>query len=178
VCGVLGTPCRSTTLTTTLHQSINQNTKHTVRKRKEKSVLGVESDWIFEIGEPVVKFNPTKDLMSLSSSNPIFMRQDKPKLFHWRIRNLPHPLYQRSTFQIEVDEKDSRIVIRTTNKKYFKVIRIAEMTKLGLPLRKADLGWDHKNNTLLITYKKPQAVLESDGARKSEVRDMKSSWGI
>jgi len=36
----------------------------------------------------------------------------------WRVRNLPYP---KEVYEISVDQEKNQVVIRTTNKKYFKV---------------------------------------------------------
>jgi hypothetical protein len=40
-----------------------------LRKLRHKSSLGAWGPWIFEIGEPVAKFNADKDLILESSNN-------------------------------------------------------------------------------------------------------------
>ena len=53
-----------------------------------------------------------------------------------------------------------QIVVRTSNKKYFKRISIEDMERAKLRLSGGALSWGHENATLIIQYKKPAAVLQ------------------
>ena len=58
-----------------------------VRSIKQTGGLG---PWEFEVGEPERKDD--NELVTESTSNPIFVRKDTPSQFQWRIRNLPYPM--------------------------------------------------------------------------------------
>ena len=79
--------------------------------------------------------------------------------FEWRIRNLHYP---QNVYSVTVNADDNRIVVRTSNKKYFKKIAVPEMDRLKLTLTETSLKFVHSNNTLLIHYKKPAQVLEHE----------------
>jgi len=136
-----------------------------VRKRREKSVLGREGEWVFEVGEAPARVTIEGDMLRPSSSNPVFVRKDRPHAFEWRIRNLPYP---KPTYSVSIDAKEQQIVLRTTNKKYFKRIAIEDMTRAKLPLDEAALSWTHENSTLVITYKKPAPILQLEKQAKAE----------
>mmetsp|Transcript_23661 Transcript_23661/g.37224 ORF Transcript_23661/g.37224 Transcript_23661/m.37224 type:complete len:193 (-) Transcript_23661:246-824(-) len=133
-----------------------------LRKIRTKSKLGKISEWKILLGEPDKKaFNPGKDLIAMSASNPVFLQQDSPTHFQWRIRNIP---YDKSVYRLSIDNKRHQIVLRTTNRKYFKRIDVASIKALGLTLSddKSVLAYTHSNNTLVITYKKPPQVIQAE----------------
>ena len=101
-----------------------------LRKIKHKREFGA-SDWVIEVGFEEEKFDPDTTTLALSSSNPIFLRKDSPSRFEWRIRNLKWP---KDVYQLSIDHDKQQIVLRTTNKKYFKRINIPEMNSLELKL--------------------------------------------
>ena len=82
------------------------------------------------------------------------MRKDARREFQWRIRNLPYPL---ETYELSVEERT--IVLRTTNKKYFKRFGVADLDRLALPIDGSGLSMAHANNTLIITLPKPAEFL-------------------
>merc|ERR1711998_340031 len=59
-----------------------------VRKRRSKTVLGKEGEWIFEVGEAPARVTIDGDMLRESSNNPALVRKDRPHAFEWRIRNL------------------------------------------------------------------------------------------
>jgi len=135
-----------------------------VRKRRSKTVLVKDGEWVFEVGEAPARATIEGDLLRPSSSNPVLVRKDRPHVFEWRIRNLPYP---KPTYSVSVDPKDNQIVIRTANKKYFKRITIEDMARANLPLQDDALSWSHENNTLVVNYKKPDAILKLEKEAKS-----------
>jgi len=130
-----------------------------VRKRRSKTVLGAYGEWTFEVGEAPARTTIENDLMRPSSSNPVLVRKDRPHAFEWRVRNLPYP---KSTYSVAVDTDKNQIVVRTTNKKYYKRIDVDDMDRARIPLEEAGLSWSHENNTLIFQYKKPAAVMAAE----------------
>jgi hypothetical protein len=57
-----------------------------LRKLRHKSSLGAWGPWVFEIGEPVAKFNADKDLFMESSNNVsrVSERANEPQGGFWR----------------------------------------------------------------------------------------------
>eukprot|EP00891_Asterochloris_glomerata_P002692 jgi/Astpho2/2692/fgenesh1_pg.00050_%23_12_t len=86
---------------------------------------------------------------------PIFLRKDTAKEFQWRVRNLPHA---PDVFSVTLEQPCRQIVVRTSNRKYFKRFTVPEMDHLHLPLEQSALSWRHNNNTLVISYQKPEAI--------------------
>lgn len=93
--------------------------------------------------------------MAASDRNPQFMRKDTTNRFEWRIRNLPYP---KETYIIEVDHDKQQIVLKTTNKKYYKRIDIPDLKRLGMKMQEESIAWKYANNTVIISYDKPAEV--------------------
>lgn len=144
-----------------------------VRMVKKGTTLGKEAQWIYEVGQPpAAAFDPYADTLKASSSQPIFLRKDTPEHFQWRIRNLSYP---SDVYSVKVDHEKQDIVVRTSNKKYFKRIDVPDLRRIGLTLKDESLDWVHKNNALIISYAKPKQVREAEQqalkeAEKSAVR--------
>merc|ERR1711976_171620 len=118
------------------------------------------AEWVVEVGQVQEKvFDPHSDVMRPSLSNPIFLRKDTPEHFQWRIRNLP---YAASVYSVTVDHEKQQIVVRTSNKKYFKRIDVEDLARLGLKLKEESLSWKHQHNTLIISYVRPQEVVKAE----------------
>nr|CAB3265675.1 protein DPCD [Phallusia mammillata] len=147
-----------------------------VRKWRRKSTLGASKPWEVEIGEPDVTAHMaaltlgSQHLME-SNTNPICVRLDTRRAFQWRIRNLPYPL---KTYEITVDSDEKNIVVRTTNKKYFKKINIPDMERRELKLDSEDMNIAHANNTLIIQYQKPKCILDDQVLLLAEFKKLKT----
>lgn len=131
-----------------------------LRKTRKPTTLGGEGEWLFEVGQaPEKTFDPHSDMMRPSSSNPIFLRKDTPEQFQWRIRNLPYPA---DVYSVTIDHEKQQIVVRTSNKKYFKRIDVVDLARLGLKLKDESLNWKHQHNTLIISYARPLEVTKME----------------
>ena len=129
------------------------------RRWQSKNSLGRSTGWIFEIGgveERPSNSNSGFDLAP-ARNNPVFIPMDHRAAFEWRVRNLPYPL---ATYQLTVDDEKQELVLRTTNKKYFKRFKIPAMLRHKLALDKANIAMNHAHNTLVIRYKKPLKILQ------------------
>merc|ERR1711988_379486 len=131
-----------------------------LRKSRKPTAFGGEGEWVFEVGQaPEAAFDPHADLMRASASNPIFLRKDPPEHFQWRVRNLPYPA---NVYSVTVDHDKQEVVVRTSNKKYYKRIPVPDLARLGLKLQDDLLTWKHQHNTLIISYNKPAEFLEEE----------------
>lgn len=143
------------------------------RRFRRRTTLGGEGDWEIDVGEPApapVRPGGEAPLLMAASSSPIFVRTDKRDAFVWRIRNLPYPseVYKLS---VEGDE----IVLRTTNKKYYKRWRVNDLAELKVPLDPARLSCSYASNTLVVTYAKPLEILQYEEQKRRERATMKPS---
>lgn len=134
-----------------------------VRKRRTKTMLGKEGEWVYEVGEAPARVTIEDDMLRPSAANPVFARKDRPHAFEWRIRNLPYP---KPTYDVSIDSEQNQIVIRTSNKKYYKRIDVQEMDRARLPLESASLSWSHENSTLIVQYKKPATIIKIEKEAK------------
>eukprot|EP00128_Syssomonas_multiformis_P009008 Colp12_sorted_trinity150504_noHs@22642 len=143
-----------------------------VRKWRKRTALGVSGEWEFEIGEAPKRFNPSEGLLLESSSNPILARADTKTHFQWRIRNLPYPI---DVYSVTVNTEEKVIIVRTSNKKYYKKFNIPDMVRCGQPLDPNKVKYTHASNTLIIMYEKPPAILECENIQRLERKNAK--WG-
>jgi len=131
-----------------------------LRKTRAPKPFGGDGPWVIEVGsEEKRQFDPAAELLAESSSAPIFVRKDTSDTFQWRIRNLTYP---KDVYNVSVDEEKQQIVIRTSNKKYFKRIDIPDMARQKLKLDPMCVTWEYKHNTLIISYPKPDEVMIYD----------------
>ena len=129
-----------------------------LRKWKRPKEFG-QAEWQFEIGDDGKTFDPESDLLSASATQPIFIRKDTADKFEWRIRNLPYP---KDTYIIEVDHTKQQIVLKTTNKKYYKRIDIPDLKRAELEIEESSVTWKYANNTVIIGYGKPDQVKQKE----------------
>ncbi|XP_015771534.1 PREDICTED: prominin-2-like [Acropora digitifera] len=119
--------------------------------RSTKSALNTLDDETVKTSQPlVVGLTPKSQLSMTKNMNamPIFIRRDSNKAFQWRIRNLPYPV---NVYSVTVNEDNTSITIRTSNKKYFKRFDIPDMERAQLKLDQGAISVAHANNTLIIT---------------------------
>eukprot|EP00948_MAST-09A_sp_MAST-9A-sp1_P003576 g3576.t1 len=161
-----------------------------VRKWREKTGLGSWSPWYFEVGSATSSANaksgtgqqqstkPTTMFSVSRSRNPEFVPQDDRAHFLFRVRNIPYP---ESTYNLSIDEKAQQVVLRTTNKKYFKKFKIPQLLRLSIKLDASNLSLEHSTTngigTLIIKYKKPDQVrryeMQNRLRRKKKLKDPK-----
>ena len=159
-----------------------------LRKVRRPTALGVPGEWAVEVGSERRIQNVDRDLMVEHNTAPQLVRQDTVEKYVWRIRNLP---YSKETYQITIEakapstvavgssaalaaERVGSIVVRTSNKKFFKVIDIPDMTRAGVALDATNLSWNYSMNTLLIEYKKHLSIRTVEAVEKKERSAMPS----
>lgn len=57
------------------------------------------------------------------------------------------------TYQVTVDSAKKSILVRTTNKKYFKEIHVPELSRCNLSPQQDAMSIMHKHNTLIISVR-------------------------
>lgn len=131
------------------------------RKIKTFTQTGKEN-WVTEIGDFSLQIKDKDDNFLIKESNtknPIFIRKDSKSCFQYRIRNMP---WEASNYQVEVDANTDEIVIRTLNKKYFKRFCISDLKRAGIKLEARLLDIEYANNTLVVSYSKPEEILKEE----------------
>jgi hypothetical protein len=78
---------------------------------------------------------------------PIVTRRTTKTVLEWRIRNLPYP---KDVYSITADD-DGTIIVRTSNKKYFKKLVVPDLDRAGLKPEQERISFTHQYNTLIIT---------------------------
>ncbi|XP_041840114.1 protein DPCD isoform X2 [Melanotaenia boesemani] len=143
-----------------------------VRKWRHKSTLGVQGCWQVEVGEPLVSTTASldSDVIKENCCNPVFVRKDTKINFQWRIRNLPYP---KDVFSVLVEPPERCIIIKTSNKKYYKKFSIPDLDRSQLPLDSSALSFTHANNTLI--YKKPKEILTFEQELLKELKKLKGT---
>ncbi|XP_017842620.1 protein DPCD [Drosophila busckii] len=139
--------------------------------RKCKQLMG-QPEWEIELGEEPRQINyggagaGDADSMSgseftvrESNSEPLLTKRVTKKNIEWRIRNLPYPL---NVYNVSADAQKRAIVVRTSNKKYYKVIPVPDLDRCGVPPVQANISIHHQFNTLIITYQKPDIMCEME----------------
>lgn len=142
------------------------------RAWREKGNLGQSSGWNVEIGDP----EPKPDNIEVcgiqeSTSAPFITRRITKTALEWRIRNLPYP---QDVYSVTADE-DGTITVRTSNKKYFKKLAVPDLERIGLKPEQERISFTHQHNTLIITYKKPPALLELEKKVLNEILQLKAT---
>ena len=117
---------------------------------KARSDLFRKDEWQVELGEPILKFLKAKSILLLEASIEPFCP------------NLP---YLRCTYTITCDPEARTITERTSNKKYFKKIDVSEFQRCSVR---------HQNQTLIISYKKPEISIQMEKAILAELQSMET----
>ncbi|XP_034483361.1 protein DPCD [Drosophila innubila] len=145
--------------------------------RKCKQLMG-EPEWEIELGDEPRQLNwgggnkgtsagggdadnmaGSEFTVRESNSAPLLTKRVTKKNIEWRIRNLPYSL---NVYNVSADPEKHAIVVRTTNKKYYKVIPVPDLDRCGMPPIQANISTHHQFNTLIITYQKPEIMCEME----------------
>lgn len=78
---------------------------------------------------------------------PFITQRITKTALEWRIRNLPYP---NNVYSVTA-EKDNTITVRTSNKKYFKKLKVLDLERIGLKPEQERISFKHQYNTLIIT---------------------------
>ena len=157
------------------------------RWKSGASALSKASKWEYEIGEAPAESSGggggafvssgSGGFRASSSRNPVFLCRDSAACFVWRVRNMPYP---EETYQLAIDHEKQQIILRTTNKKYFKKWDIPTLKRLGLGLDMSQLSYSHSGTTLVINYEKDDTVLvyeEESRQRRLTAADVGADGG-
>ena len=140
-----------------------------LRKLRRDSGLGSrESKWEVEVGEDAQRADD--GMLAISSDQPEILRKDTKDCFQWRVRNIEYPV---EVYTIMADTEKNEIVVRTSNKKWFKRISIPDMDRMGLKVEQEGIKFTHANRTLVISYTKPALILEAEAKLRKERAAMK-----
>ncbi|EZA52753.1 hypothetical protein DMN91_002108 [Ooceraea biroi] len=141
-------------------EEYNAETNVVIRRTwKTKNSFDTFTGWEVEVGTSVPKQNNLETTgIQESSTSPFITRRITKRSLEWRIRNLPYP---KNVYSVTV-EHDDTITVRTSNKKYYKKIRIPDLERIGLKPEGKNVSFMHQYNTLIITYKKPLELVDTE----------------
>ncbi|KAH0551990.1 protein DPCD [Cotesia glomerata] len=137
---------------------------------RQKTKLGRDQGWEVEVGDPEPKSSGIDIGIRENVTNPIVSRKISKLSLEWRIRNLPYP---KEVFSVLINDAKDKIIVKTSNKKFYKEITVPDLERINLKLDQDRLSFDHKFNSLIITYKKPPALLELEKKILNEVLGLK-----
>ncbi|XP_059615200.1 protein DPCD [Phlebotomus argentipes] len=143
--------------------------------RKKKELRG-EPDWEIELGDCVKDLRLGGEfLLKESNTEPILTKRITKTNIEWRIRNLPYPV---ETYSILADCEKNSIIVRTSNKKYFKVIQVPELQRCNSSPKQENISFKHQHNTLIIQYQKPKILLDMEKAVLLELKDVETTTDL
>jgi len=125
------------------------------RKQRERLTSGADGSWEWVYGSPLEDKQEIESIAVSQGKNPIFMRLDNATHWQWRVRQIPYP---SNFYSVNVDEEKNQIVIRTTNKKYFKRINAPNNEKF----EQSKIEWNWSFSTLVIQHPKPPRVVAQE----------------
>ncbi|XP_066257688.1 protein DPCD [Euwallacea similis] len=129
-----------------------------------------EDVWEVEVGDPELNYKPDDKYMIRENSNQPFVTKSITKsTLEWRIRNLP---YSVDTYLVMVDKASHSLIIKTTNKKYYKKLLVQDLERLRIEPEQENVSFSHKFNTLIVTYKKPKKLQDLERAIFNEVKQI------
>nr|CAD7256570.1 unnamed protein product [Timema shepardi]CAD7572760.1 unnamed protein product [Timema californicum] len=145
----------------------------TRRAWKRVQTIGGQGTWEVELGDPEPSTLTSTNLeIKESSITPFVTKRLTKSSIEWRIRNLPYPL---AVYSVTADPENMSITVRTSNKKYFKVLPVPDLQRVGLQPAQKNISVTHQYNTLIITYIKPQQVLLLEKNVLDEVKKLKTA---
>lgn len=77
--------------------------------------------------------------------------------------------WDASNYQIDVDMKTEEIIIKTLNKKYYKRFSIPDLKRIKKTLEANKISVEYMNNTLIISYQKPEEILKEERKIQMEI---------
>lgn len=150
----------------TIKNEPNRKTKLLTRKFRSNSNLKGPSPWVIEIGQlPTL---PSVDrgggaggkfMVQASASNPQFIPKDSALFFEFIVTNIPYP---KDIYSITVDDDKQELILRTSNKKFFKRWKIAALVRRNIMLEPERINFSHHDTTLTIQYRKPDSVIREE----------------
>lgn len=79
---------------------------------------------------------------------PYIIKRITSTALEWRIRNLSYPI---DVYSVLADPDNKCIIVKTSNKKYYKKITIPELERVNLVPDQKRIEYTYKFGTLIIT---------------------------
>ena len=163
-----------------------------MRKWRRKLKVGGFTPWTFEIGSAApsaaahgagptsASSTSTQRALLVAESagrNPEWHAKDAFQWWEWHVTNISFPV---NTYSVTVDAEKQQLVLRTTNKKFFKRWSVDVLRRRGLTLEQDSVAFTHdaKTATLMIRYRKPQSEIQAEFKRERDVLEMIKSGSM
>jgi hypothetical protein len=108
--------------------------------------------------------------------NPAWHARDAPQFWEWVVTNIAYP---KATYSVTVDAEKQQLVLRTTNKKFFKRWSVDVLRRRALALEQDAVTFAHdpKAKMLVIRYRKPSSEVQRELQRERDVLEMVKTGG-
>ncbi|CAH1398308.1 unnamed protein product [Nezara viridula] len=154
-------------------EEYNLDTNIVLRRAwKRGKNLSKKSQWEIEVGDP------EPDTLSLeaiglkeNSNTPYIIKRITSTALEWRIRNLSYPI---EVYSVLADPDNKCIIVKTSNKKYYKKITVPDLERVNLVPDQKRIEYTYKFGTLIITYKKPPEVLKLERQVLEELQNVQT----
>lgn len=75
-----------------------------------------------------------------------------------------------------MDKEKQTLVLRTKNKKYFKVFKVPALVRAGLALQQSSVKISHDGgSTLVVSYTKPDSVVDEERKARAKAKERASA---
>ncbi|KAK7573762.1 hypothetical protein V9T40_010953 [Parthenolecanium corni] len=152
-------------------EEYNLETGVLTKRAWKKSNILKSSKWDVEVGDALSEC-PEENIGLTESKDAPFVshRVTKTKL-EWRVRNFKYS--SESDYNVSLDQSDKCIIIRTSDKKFYKKIPILDLQRLNLPVTSNSLRHSRSLNTLVIQYEKPPELLAFEKKLATELKNVR-----
>ncbi|KAG5188081.1 DPCD protein family-domain-containing protein [Tribonema minus] len=150
------------------------------RKWRARDALNRQLDWEVEVGRaPDVPQKDAAAQLRAAAANPVWCARDATDAWEWHVLNIP---YEESTYSVTVSDETQELVLRTTNRKFFKRWRVPGMARLGLRLAASPVSFRHSGTTLVVRYLKPPQAIDQEEQERQHRRklqvELKANGGL
>lgn len=154
-------------------EEYNLDTNIVLRRAwKRGKNLSKKSEWDIEVGDPEPDTSALDSIgLKENSNSPYIIKRITSTALEWRIRNLSYPI---DVYSVLADPDNKCIIVRTSNKKYYKKITIPELERVNLVPDQKRIEYTYKFGTLIITYKKPPEVLKMERLVLEELQNVQT----
>jgi hypothetical protein len=124
------------------------------RKWRRNDKLKGPTPWMIEFGTSPIPPAPNgaKNTVSESASNPAWVALDQGLYWLFKVDNISFPI---DTYSVQVDDEKQQLVLKTTNKKYFKRWSIGPLLRSSTPLDISSVSMVHEGGCLFIRVSIP-----------------------
>ena len=148
-----------------------------MRKWRRSDRLKGPGPWTTEIGSPPQQPNASGSggggggkaslmVAENASLNPVWHSRDAPLYWEYVVTNIPYP---KSVYSVVIDAEKQQLVLRTSNKKYFKRWSVDALKRRDLTLEMDSIAFAHEGTTLAIRYRKPVSEVAREVEREKDV---------